>query len=320
MGLRSFFKKVGKGVKKVAKYVAPAAALAAPFIPGVGGFLSGAVGKIGGLFGGSSAQANAPDPASQSDGMYTSPPVNVSASRSDSSFNWAKALGDIAPTAISGALGYLGQSNANEANAQAAQKQMDFQQQQTSTSYQRGVEDMKAAGLNPMLAYSQGGAASGGGASYQSGSELGAGANSAVQAAMTRQQLEQSRATIENINADSDNKLETTKNIEADTLLKLKQGVTEGSRNDQYVQDIIGRTLSNEYAGKTMGFRVSSAKYGADYDKARAQGEDYSLAEKAALSRFMQKHGDLYTSASRALEVGNSAKNMLNPLKGVFGR
>lgn len=45
-----------------------------------------------------------------------------------------------------------------------AQQQMDFQREMSGSSYQRAVGDLKAAGLNPMLAYSQGGASTPGGA------------------------------------------------------------------------------------------------------------------------------------------------------------
>ena len=70
---------------------------------------------------------------------------------------------------IGGALGFLGQQQtnqknwdiadaANQASAAQAQKQMDFQERMRSTQYVTAVEDMKKAGLNPMLASSQGGA------------------------------------------------------------------------------------------------------------------------------------------------------------------
>jgi len=78
-------------------------------------------------------------------------------------------LGAAATGALGGVLGFIGQQqtnqknwdisqSANAASAAQAQAQMDFQERMRQTQYQTAVEDMKKAGLNPMLGYTQGGA------------------------------------------------------------------------------------------------------------------------------------------------------------------
>lgn len=72
---------------------------------------------------------------------------------------------------ISGGLGFLGQmdtnatsqsnaQSANAFNAQQAQINRDYQTEMSNTAYQRQVQDLEKAGLNPMLAYIKGGGAS----------------------------------------------------------------------------------------------------------------------------------------------------------------
>ena len=82
---------------------------------------------------------------------------------------------------VGGGLAAFGQERTNAQNAALAREQMGFQERMSGTSYQRAVADMMAAGLNPMLAYSQGGASTPGGQTAVMQNALGAGTTSAQQ-------------------------------------------------------------------------------------------------------------------------------------------
>lgn len=157
-----------------------------------------------------------------------------------SSPSWLSSYGGL----LSGGLSGAGQLATNSANAKMAQQQMDFQQQMSSTAYQRAVQDMQAAGLNPMLAYSQGGASTPGGSTASMNNALGEGVASALQGRQTI-------ANTENIIATTQRTDEETELTRARARGEQLENILRIAREPQIHAETHGSTASAQQAEET---------------------------------------------------------------------
>ena len=101
------------------------------------------------------------------------------------------------------ALSYYGAKKANEMNLKIAREQMAFQERMSNTSYQRAMQDMRSAGLNPILAFNQGGASTPQGSQSEVRNKLSGAVSSAIQMVQAVAMVEQAKAQTKNIDLQS---------------------------------------------------------------------------------------------------------------------
>ena len=152
-------------------------------------------------------------------------------------------------SAVSGGLNYMGGKQANASNRQIAREQMQFQERMSSTAYQRAVHDMEAAGINPILAYQQGGASSPGGASAQMQNELGPAVNSALNARSRSAEVENMRAQNKNLAAQNE---KIRSEIELTKLLAQTQAASAKQAQNMVPVSEVKKEIAESEFGKSM--------------------------------------------------------------------
>lgn len=113
----------------------------------------------------------------------------------------------LAAAAVPAAASLIGGERANKQNVELAREQMAFQERMSNTSWQRAVQDMKLAGINPMLAFMQGGATSPSGQTARVDDVISPAVSSALGATRVKKELELLSAQVDNVRTDSYKKM-----------------------------------------------------------------------------------------------------------------
>lgn len=221
-------------------------------------------------------------------------------------------------------LGEYSTRKQNSSSAKMAREQMEFQERMRNTSYQAAVKDMEAAGLNPMLAYSQGGAAVPAGSMAPVANVAQGGQSSArtgVENAATMQQMAQSVETVKQMAAQTEKIKSETLSNDLNTALAVQQKEMLYQQGNlafqkQKTESYQAEVLAVMKKIRELDLRRDTSTFSADVAKRKAESSLSQLAIPAAKAEaeWMEgigKANPYLRSLIMLLQGANSARSAI---------
>jgi len=232
------------------------------------------------------------------------------------------------PAIIAATASAYGAHQQNKAAEAAANRQMQFQQEMSETSYQRQVADLQAAGINPMLVSRLGGASTPAGAMPQftnvgaAGAagfgQAAAGLSSAAQAEKTGVEtdilsetgLAQAKANLEKTVADLGLTTQQTAKVITDTELSAAQIVTEREKPAQVramAEQLVATTQTELFKQMNLEQQTKFLFAQTQYYMSKAQLEANQVKAEAQVNNLGREFGQVSPALGflgRALEGG----------------
>lgn len=198
------------------------------------------------------------------------------------------------------------QRETNQMSMEEAQRNRDFQQQMSSTAYQRASSDMQQAGLNPAMMFGSGGAASSPGGNVASFgtaksertspfAALGDAASKVVSSAVQLKTMDKMSDEMANLEVENTRLREQVKQVATQTATEAQRTKLVSAETKGVEQDTLAKKL----------------------DRARQEWEAIKYLDLSGIPDAARKFGNIGSWAGG--KISDTVSPLLSSAKGVHG-